>query len=50
VASGYKKKIFEIDLTLEDMKTIVADLVDSKENAALYSHQNSTRTVTEVNE
>ena len=49
IGIGYQN-VSDIDFSLEDLKEIVADLVDSKDNAAIYNIPSSSRKVTEVNE
>jgi hypothetical protein len=45
VNSGYKN-IYSGDLSLEDLKMIVADLVDSKEISEMYSHKSGKKSAT----
>ncbi len=49
VYSGYKN-LYDLDLTLDDLKMIVSDLEDSKETSVLYSYRSGTRTEMDVND
>ena len=49
VNSGYKN-LYDLDLSLDDLKMIVSDLEDSKETSVLYSYRSGAKTEMNVND
>lgn len=49
VSSGYKN-IYDMEITLDELKSVCDDLEDSKEIAELWSHKSGVRTDYEISD